>query len=267
MKKGLVLKMGGSLGDASLDAIVQSVRTALAASRPVVLVHGGGPRITQALQDEGIELPFVQGHRLTTVEAIATITRVLTKVNREITVMLKQHQIPAVSVGMDDAILKAEPIPGLERTARVVGVNLHRIEHFIHEGQVPVVPPIALQGALAFNTNADLAAAAVAGALKADRVIFLTDVPGIYENFAAKTLLLETTSSELSQLLDAGRFHSGMIPKVEAVLAALATGVENAFVVDGRNLDAVAWAAQSNLEQGWGESPLGTRIVRKEVLI
>lgn len=267
MSKGLVLKMGGSLGNESLKAIVQTVQSAQENHVPVIIVHGGGPRISLALKGAGIELPFVNGHRLTTVEAIATIQQVLSDINEEITQTLRAHRIPATGVPIVAGVLAADPIPGLDRTARVREVKHSALQALTNAGQVPVIAPIALQEGKAYNTNADLAAAAVAGAFGADRVVFLTDVPGIYEDFEAKTLLTDTSHEYLRNLLDSGRFHSGMIPKVEAVLASLSAGVESAFVVDGRNLAAVSWAAQvSGGDQSAGRPP-GTRIVSREVLI
>lgn len=266
VERGLVLKIGGSLEGASLGAVVSTVKLALEKRQPVILVHGGGPRITRSLQAAGVELPFIQGHRLTTPEAISIIAQVLAQINVEITSALNENGIPAVSVPITDAVLEADPLPGLERTARVKSVQRTVIGEWTNAGKVPVLAPIGFNDDLPFNMNADLAAAAVAGASGAERVVFLTDVPGIYEDFETKLLLRETHFARLTQLLSEGRFHAGMIPKVEAVLAALSAGVSAAYVVDGRDIAAVNWAAESfpEIEQA-NLRPLGTRIIHEEV--
>lgn len=266
VERGLVLKIGGSLEGESLGAVVSTVKSALVKRQPVMLVHGGGPRITRSLQALGIELPFIQGHRLTTPQAVTIIAQVLAQINEEITTVLSRNNLPAVSVSIADAVLEADPLPGLERTARVKSVKQKVLEAWTNAGKVPVLAPIGVKNDLLFNMNADLAAAAVAGASQVERLIFLTDVPGIYEDFEAKLLLREANYQRLTQLLEDGRFHAGMIPKVEAVLAALSAGVSAAYVVDGRDSAAVNWAAKSLQEtEQTNLRPLGTRVVREEV--
>lgn len=239
-----VLKVGGSLRGAGLSALTSAIRWCQQNGRRVAVVHGGGPRISAALQAAGIDLPFVDGERVTTPVGMAIVARVLgIEVNSELTTSLRGAGIDAVGVNGADGIVFASPLPGKGRTARVSGVDARHIEQRSGAGQVPVIAPLGCAGdGLAYNINADLAAAAIAGALGAERVVFLTDVPGIYENFAARRLITDTSTQELRRLQDAGRFHAGMIPKVNALLGALTAGVESAYVVDGTDSTALQWA-------------------------
>ncbi|WDL97858.1 acetylglutamate kinase [Alicyclobacillus sp. ALC3] len=239
-----VLKMGGSLQGAGLAALASAIAWCQQSGQNVAVVHGGGPRISQALNEAGIDLPFVDGERVTTAAGMAVVERVLARdVNRELTASLQSAGIAAAGVSGADGVLEAVPLPGRERTARVGRVVTEPLERLAVDGLVPVMAPLGCDAyGLSYNINADLAAGAVAGALGAGRVVFLTDVPGIYENFEAKALLTDTSAEHLRQLLQAGRFHSGMIPKVNAVLSALAAGVQTAFVVDGADARALQWA-------------------------
>lgn len=244
MAEWTVLKMGGSLQGAGLEALTGAIAWCQGRGQRVVVVHGGGPRISQALKESGIDLPFVDGERVTTADGMFVVERVLAReVNRELTESLQKAGIDAAGVSGAQGVLEAAPLPGRERTARVGRVVTEPLERLVACGLVPVIAPIGFDAdGLSYNINADLAAGAVAGALGAGRVVFLTDVPGIYENFEAKALLTDTSAEHLEQLLRAGRFHSGMIPKVNAVLSALAAGVQTAFVVDGADARALRWA-------------------------
>lgn len=265
MAEWTVLKMGGSLQGAGLEALAGAIAWCQSHQRRVVVVHGGGPRISQALRDAGIDLPFVSGERVTTPEAMAVVEHVLARdINRELTERLQSAGIDAIGLSGLDGVLEAAPLSGRGRTARVRHVNTESIELLVAEGHVPVLAPLGFDGTgydtgtgtgagQSYNINADLAAGAVAGALGAERVVFLTDVPGIYENFEAKELLTDTSAEHLQHLLHAGRFHSGMIPKVNAVLSALAAGVQSAFVVDGADALALLWAVGDEGEGETGE--------------
>ncbi|MBX5437236.1 MAG: acetylglutamate kinase [Alicyclobacillaceae bacterium] len=260
LRRVAVLKIGGSLGDGSLEAALFAVRQAQAQGRGVVVVHGGGPRITAALREEGIESQFVNGQRVTSAAAMAVVERVLASVNAEIVGWLQARGVNAAGITGRLGVIRAQPIPGLERTARVNGVDPGRLEALLDAGQLPVLAPVAVgDGGLTYNVNADIAAAAVAGALGAERIVFVTDVPGIYADWEAKLRIDDATPAELAALRADGRVTAGMIPKVEAVEAAIQAGVKAAFVVDGRDFDAMAWAVESPAD---GDLPVyrGTRV-------
>lgn len=269
MAEWTVLKMGGSLQGAGLQALSAAIGWCQGNGHRVVVVHGGGPRISGALEAAGIELPFVHGERLTTPEGMAVVERVLgQEVNAELTKSLRGAGIDAVGLSGTAGTIIAAPLPGRGRTARVGRVNVRDLQHLTALGHVPVLAPIgADEQGLSYNINADLAAGAVAGALAAQRVVFLTDVPGIYENFAAKQLMTDASAAELERLLSAGRFHSGMIPKVNAVLAALTAGVQRAYVVDGTDARALQWAVEADdADLGSGsDRDFGTRVQMEAV--
>ena len=257
----LVLKVGGSLKQDSLEAVVQAVESALGSGKSICVVHGGGPRITAALEKHQIQLPFVDGQRMTTPAAMEIVEQVLKDINREIVQQLLDAGLPAVAVPVEMGVLQASPVPGLERTARVGDVDTSVLKQWTGDGRVPVIAPVA-KGSTgdSYNVNADIAAGAIAGAWQAKRAVFLTDVAGIYKDFERGELLTYAAVDDLKKLLASGSFTAGMIPKVGAVLEAIARGVHHAFVVDGRNRKAVTWAVSSDLNDSGGELPLGTRI-------
>ncbi|MDI9260663.1 acetylglutamate kinase [Alicyclobacillus sendaiensis] len=244
----IVIKLGGSLEGSAETAVASAVQDALRRGWPVVLVHGGGPRISKRLRDAGIELPFVQGLRHTTEEAMPHVMAALAECNRDIVESLARHGVPVVAFA-DGEIVVAKDV-GRQRTGEVAGVRVDAVRQAISSGRVPVIAPFGRDAAgWAYNINADHAASHIARALGAARLVFLTDVPGIYRDFKARDLLLDTTPEELERLLREGAFGAGMVPKVNAVLHAVRHGVREVWVVDGRDQEAVRMAAMGTNER------------------
>ena len=258
----VLLKVGGSLNGQHLDSITTVLSELHRLKVPVVLVHGGGPRITAALKEAGIQAPFVDGQRVTTIEAMDIVERVLAKeVNQELAMALANGGFRTTGMSGADDILYATGVPGLGRVGQVTRVNPAPVLKRLDEGLLPVIAPIGVgEGQERYNINADLAAGALAGAIEASRIVFLTDVPGIYSDFAAQELLHLTTKEELLRLQSEGRFEAGMIPKVNAVLSTLSAGVGAAYVVHGADADAMLWAVTSPLHET-RDSRLGTRVI------
>ncbi|WP_102508882.1 acetylglutamate kinase [Sanguibacter massiliensis] len=213
--------------------------------RPVV-VHGGGPQISAMLGRLGIESEFRGGLRVTTPEAMDVVRMVLTgQVSRELVGLINAHGPYAVGLsGEDGALLQAA-----RRTATVEGdqvdvglvgdvvaVNPQAVQDLLDAGRIPVVSTIApdvTDPTQVLNINADTAAAALAVALGARKLIVLTDVEGLYTSWPDRdSLVAEITSTELRELLPS--LASGMIPKMEACLRAVEGGVSRATVIDGR---------------------------------
>jgi acetylglutamate kinase len=264
VNRPIVLKVGGSLQGKHLDVVVQSVQRAHRLGFPVVVVHGGGPAITAALAASGIQLPFRDGQRVTPAQAVHIVDHVLShEVNPAIVRAHTQAGIGATGLSGACGVLFARPIPGLERTGEIVRVDTSPLRAALANGRVPVLSPVASDetGNL-YNVNADLAASAVAAALKACKFLLFTDVPGIYADWDKKLRLTETTAAGLRQLLQSGVFHSGMIPKVKAVLQALEDGVEQAYVVQGNVPEPAAKAVMHELHEPWVD-PFGTYISRE----
>ncbi|WP_285726345.1 acetylglutamate kinase [Psychromicrobium xiongbiense] len=213
--------------------------------KPVV-VHGGGPQINAMLSRLGIESEFRGGLRVTTPEAMDVVRMVLTgQVGRELVGLINAHGRYAVGLsGEDGGLLQAERVGtvvdgeevDLGQVGEVVRVNPGSILDLLEAGRIPVISTVAPEvgnAASVLNVNADTAAAALAIALQASRLVILTDVEGLYRNWPDRDSLISALSvSELRELLPS--LASGMIPKMQACLAAVEGGVESASVVDGR---------------------------------
>jgi len=245
-QKVVVVKFGGN---AMLDADLQRAFAEDMAYlrwvgiRPVV-VHGGGPQISARLAELNIETEFRGGFRVTTAEAIGVVRDVL---RNEISTPLAQMITDAgaqaqVLSGEDSNLFRAEvttldsadgPID-IGLVGEVVQVNPRVVFEAIEAGRIPVISTVApdANGQL-LNVNADLAAASLAIALGAEKLMVLTDVPGLYSDWPnLDSLVSEITTSELEKLLPS--LESGMIPKMQACLSAVTGGVPQAHVIDGR---------------------------------
>jgi acetylglutamate kinase len=204
----------------------------------LVVVHGGGPAIAQALAASGVESRFVRGRRVTDWRAIGTVEAALTLLGKR----LAQDIGQAVGLtGRDAALLRAEVAdPALGRVGRMTEVDRSVLDGLAAAGLTPVLACLAVDAdGQPLNVNADEVAAAVAGALTAP-VTFLTDVPGVLDDpDDPASLLPRLTSQEARARLEDGRIGGGMIPKVESALAALERGAPSATIADGRDADAL----------------------------
>ncbi|MYM19455.1 acetylglutamate kinase [Brevibacterium sp. 5221] len=219
--------------------------------RPIV-VHGGGPQINAMLERLGIESEFRAGQRVTSPEAAQVARMVLSgQVNRDIVARINQNGSNAVGLSGEDAdLMLGEPLTvedggqlvDLGRVGRIVEVNTSVLDELLDAGRVPVVCSIAAERRGApdqpLNVNADLAAAAIARHMCADKLIVLTDVPGVYANWPDRDSLISRISpDELRALLPS--LDSGMIPKMTAALEAVDHGVTQAHIIDGRTAHSV----------------------------
>lgn len=247
-----------------------------------VVVHGGGPQINSMLGRLGIESEFKGGLRVTTPEAMDVVRMVLTgQVGRELVGLINSHGPYAVGMsGEDGGLLRAvrtgTVVDGEEvdlgLVGEVVGVDPAGIVDILDAGRIPVISTVApeivdggdsVPGAARFqptgqvlNVNADTAAAAVASALGASKLVILTDVEGLYANWPDKSSLISSlTASELRDMLP--RLESGMIPKMAACLKAIDEGVERAHIVDGR-------LPHSMLLETFTTAGIGTQVVPDE---
>jgi acetylglutamate kinase len=211
--------------------------------RPVV-VHGGGPQITEHLQRLGITSEFRGGLRVTTPEAMDVVRMVLTgQVNPEVVNLVNDHGAFAVGLSGEDAGLMTAQrhsvvvdgeVVDLGQVGDVVDVDPSAVTALLDAGRIPVIATVARgHDGLSNNVNADTAAAAIATGLGAEKLVVLTDVAGLYADWPANTQIVsEITASELRDLLPA--LSAGMIPKMEACLDAVEGGVPRASVLDGR---------------------------------
>ena len=232
----MIVKFGGHAMKDSQGLFAQSIKSAISKGEKVIVVHGGGPQINAELSNLKIESTFVNGYRFTTEEILAVVERVLTQsVGPEVAANLNSHGVNAKSISAKDArILFAEAIEGLGRVGKVSRVEKKAVDELLSLGVIPVIAPIALDvlagGGL--NINADLAAAAISSAYPDSTLIIMTDVAGIYRNWPDQNSLIEDISaSDLETLRPI--FTDGMLPKVEAVLEAIAAGAQSVRIIDG----------------------------------
>jgi acetylglutamate kinase len=216
--------------------------------KPVV-VHGGGPQITEHLDRLGIESEFRGGLRVTSPEAMRVVRMVLVgQVNGDVVNLINNHGAFAVGLsGEDGGMLTAErrgtvidgEIVDLGQVGDVVAVDPSAVTALLDAGRIPVIATVGRgKDGLSYNVNADTAAAALASALHAEKLIVLTDVAGLYADWPNSTeVISEITTSELEKLLPT--LSSGMVPKMEACLRAVSSGVPRATVLDGRESHAL----------------------------
>ena len=242
----VVIKYGGhAMTDEELRAgfAQDLVFLRYAGLRPVV-VHGGGPQVTEFLERLGIESTFTAGLRVTTPETIDVVRMVLAgKVNKDIVSLVNRYRPFAVGLSGEDAnlftaerklaIVDGEPVD-IGLVGEITRTDPGAIKALIDDGRIPVVSSVARgENGETFNVNADTAAAALAVALKAAKLVVLTDVDGLYRDWPASTeVISQLTAQELAELLPT--LTAGMIPKMEACLTAVRGGVPQAHVLDGR---------------------------------
>jgi len=240
----IVVKYGGNALAGSDEATaIQSFARDIALLRAVgmkpVVVHGGGPQISAMMERLGKKPEFVDGLRITDAETIEIASMVLLgNVNPQIVNAINSYGAHAVGIsGQDAALLRVrQRDPRLGFVGDIASVDTTVIHSVLNDGAVPVIATIGSDGhGQAYNVNADTAAAAIAGALGAQKVIFLTDVPGILRDRSdVQSLVAQATRDEIAEMIRTGIIDGGMIPKVESCLHALDAGVPDAHILDGR---------------------------------
>jgi acetylglutamate kinase len=217
----------------------------LVGMRPIV-VHGGGPAISRHMKRLGMEPEFVDGHRVTDEATMEVAKMVLVgKVNKEIVGLINRHGGSAVGIsGQDGRLLKVTPKKHVDAAGNDVDLGFvgevdevnTEVLDLLAEANIPVVATVGADNTgEAYNVNADTVAGEIAAALHAEKIIFLTDVDGIYEDQGADlTPVSECDLTYLGALQAAGRIGGGMVPKVAAVRKALEAGVGSAHIIDGR---------------------------------
>lgn len=246
--KTLVIKYGGSImQEPKLKAaFCQDLILLTYVGINVVLVHGGGPQISQYLRLLGKEPVFVNGLRVTDAETMDIVQMVLVgKINKELVAAINQEGGKAVGLsGADGNLINArkynadnsKEVPDLGFVGEVDHINSDILVAAINSGFTPVVAPVGCgPKGQAYNINADLVAGEIAVALKAAKLIMLTDVEGIYGESGRPDTLISTLSVEAArQMIGEGSIQGGMIPKIEACIAAVAGGVSGSHIIDGR---------------------------------
>ena len=242
--KTVVVKYGGnalagSTNDDALAAFAKDIALLHAVGFKPVVVHGGGPQISAMMERFGKKPSFYNGLRVTDAETMEIVSMVLLgTVNPQLVTAINQHGAPAVGVSGQDAnmfIVSAHD-EALGFVGEITKVDATIVKKMLAESQVPVVATIGTDNAgQAYNINADTAAGALAEALGAQKLIYLTDISGVRSNKDdAKSMLRQATTSQLRSLLGSGAIDGGMIPKIESCVSAIERGVFQAHILDGR---------------------------------
>lgn len=239
--KTFVIKYGGSaLSDPKLRrAVLQDVAFLSVAGIRPVLVHGGGPEISQQMAKMAKPARFIQGLRVTDRATLRLVTQALSRVNKKLVAEIQSLGARAQGVpGWESGLIRAEKysVPGADLgfVGRVTDVNTGPVQRLLSLGVIPVVIPVGTGwDNQAYNVNADEAASALAAALKAEKFVLVTDVPGILlRRNSPRSLLSHVTVSKALGLIRKGIIAGGMIPKTKACISALKGGVKKTHMVD-----------------------------------
>ncbi len=269
--KIIVIKYGGHamVDDELKDMFARDVLMMKYVGIHPVVVHGGGPQIGGYLKKLGKESQFIQGMRVTDQETMDIVEMVLVgKVNKEIVGLINQHGGKAVGLsGKDGSLIRAgkyflnaekakdtpPEIIDLGLVGKVKEINASLIASLVKDGFIPVIAPTGLgdQGET-YNINADIVAGAVAEALKAEKLVLLTDVEGVFDS--EKKLINTMSNAEALAMINDKVIHGGMFPKVKCCLKALRGGVRKSHIIDGRRKHAL-------LLEMFTDSGIGTEIV------
>lgn len=211
MTRPVVVKCGGAVAESAADLILE-----LAYEEPVVVVHGAGPQISAEMERRGLEVQFVGGRRVTSREALKVVRESMAEVNATLCAAIGQ---PAVPLFGDEIGLHALQVPMLGMVGDPIPCAPDVVVAALEEELIPVVAPLA---AGPLNVNADEMAAALAVGLEAERILFVTDVPGLLDGGVVVPVI---DADEAGKLLDAGAFQGGIIPKLRAAITAAQLGV------------------------------------------
>jgi acetylglutamate kinase len=235
-KETIVIKCGGSIMSQLSHSFFQSLFLLADQGYRLAIVHGGGPDIEGVLKKLDIKSEFVNGLRKTSAEVLDVVKMVLAgKVNKQLVTSLQAYGLNSIGLsGCDGMLLEAQAInyEELGYVGEVVDVNDHLLNHLMNEGYIPVISSIGVnKKGECFNINADLAAGAVAKALGAKQLLFVTDVQGILKD---GELLSEVTPAYIEYLMNSGVIYGGMIPKVKAAMQALSPSLNQVQIVSGK---------------------------------
>jgi acetylglutamate kinase len=248
----ILIKYGGHAlpKDGSVDPSLALIAAEFKHGQKFVLVHGGGPQINQELALHKIEPEMVNGLRKTTPEVLAVVQKVLSgEVLRNIVNQLVGLGVNAIGLSSGDGgLVRAKKQSGdLGLVGEISEVNVAVLIQLLKDGYLPVISPVGVSNnGDALNLNADIVAGEIGGALQAEKVLFMTDVHGIYKNWPDESSLInEISAKELSTISDS--FIEGMAPKVSSLLTAVNKGAKSAYVFDGRSAENLGKAIHGDI--------------------
>lgn len=241
--KIIVIKYGGNamIDPVLKDAVMEDIVLLSLIGIKVVLVHGGGPDITQTLDKMGIQSHFVGGLRYTDEKTVEVVQMVLSgKTNKDLVSLLGLHGGKAVGIcGLDGQMIRAKKLQSeqdLGFVGEITKVNTQIILDQLEQGYVPVIATVGGDDdGNVYNINADTAASHIASQLKAENLILMTDIRGLLRDKEDEsTLIPKVNVSEVPSLIHQGIISGGMIPKIESAVQSIREGVNKAFIIDGR---------------------------------
>ncbi|MCS7459935.1 acetylglutamate kinase [Paenibacillus doosanensis] len=254
-----VMKCGGSTLAALPDSFFKDMKLLQDEAIIPVIVHGGGPAISSTLEKLGIETEFVNGLRRTNEAVLDVVEMVLSgQINKEIVRKIQLSGARAMGLsGVDGHLIQAEPVANSNEVGLVgdvTHVNAELIQGIVKMGYMPVIAPVGLgaDGGQRYNINADTAAGAVASHLGVERMIVVTDVPGIMNG--EKQVLPSVTVKQIDEMIASGEIYGGMIPKVRAAVQCIQGKVREVIIVNGSEPEVL-----SKVIKG---AAIGTRIVK-----
>ena len=239
--KTIVVKYGGNamINEHLKEQVMEDLILLWLVGIKVVLVHGGGPEISETMQKLGKKSEFVDGLRVTDKETVDIVQMVLAgKVNKSLVSLIEMKGGRAMGIcGMDGRLIEAKvKDERLGFVGEITGVNIAPVQDLLEKGYIPIVSTLGCdKDGNTYNINADTAAAFIAGALEAERLIMMTDIDGILrDKDDPSTLIPDITIEEAHALRQEGVISGGMIPKVDCCIEALEKGVKNVIIMDGR---------------------------------
>ena len=239
--KIVVIKYGGNamINETLKQQVMEDIVLLWLIGVKVVLVHGGGPEISETMSKLGKKAEFGNGLRVTAQETVDIVQMVLAgKVNKTLVNLLEMKGGKAMGIsGMDGHMIEADmKDERLGYVGRITNINVEPIMDLLEKGYIPVISTLGCdKEGNTYNINGDTAAAYIAGAMNAERLIMMTDIAGILrDKDDPSTLIPDITIDEAKQLYDEGVISGGMIPKVDCCIEAIREGVENVIIMDGR---------------------------------
>ncbi len=244
-QKTVVVKYGGNamISDELREAVIEDIVLLGLVGIEVVVVHGGGPEIADLLKKTGKESKFVNGLRYTDDETMEIVQMVLAgKVNKDLVGMFERRGGKAIGLcGMDGSMIRARRLtePGVDYglVGDIISIDPKPIRDALAGGYIPVISTVAagIDGAPRYNINADTAAAKIAAALQAEKLMILTDIPGLLRDVSDESTLISSLRIDETPALEAeGVISGGMIPKIACCVDAIRGGVHAAHILDGR---------------------------------